>query len=150
MGASQRKTCILQLGKNDAILVQNMLLTQIVEELTKQLSKFPKQFKQMQETSSKPHHITFCELCTCDHPTGFCLQTVEEVNYIGNQQQRQAPYQGNKGYQCGNNAIYGQVWGQDTRPSNRQDPYKKLNQHPPQPPNQLRVSILEKSVDLEN
>lgn len=40
-GSSQRKPVILDLGTNDAILVQNKSLTQIVEELTKQLSKLP-------------------------------------------------------------------------------------------------------------
>lgn len=40
-GASQWKAGILELGMNDAILAHNMLLSQTVEELTKQLSKLP-------------------------------------------------------------------------------------------------------------
>lgn len=46
-GSSQRKPGILELGTNDAILDQNKLLIQTVEELTKQISKLPQQFKQL-------------------------------------------------------------------------------------------------------
>lgn len=35
------KDGIIELGTNDAILAQNKLLTQTVEELAKQLSKLP-------------------------------------------------------------------------------------------------------------
>lgn len=40
-----------------------------------------------------------------------------------NQQQRQALYQSNQGYQRGNNVSYSQVCRQDTRSSNKQVPY---------------------------
>lgn len=46
-GASQQKAGILELWTNDVILAQNKLLTQTVEELTKQLSTLPQQFKHM-------------------------------------------------------------------------------------------------------
>lgn len=49
-----RKAEISGLGTNSIILAQNKLLTQIVEELTKQLSKLAKQLKEMQEAHSKP------------------------------------------------------------------------------------------------
>lgn len=39
--SSQRKAGIIVLGTNDAILAQNKLLTQTMEELTKKLSKLP-------------------------------------------------------------------------------------------------------------
>lgn len=71
-GTTQRKYRILELGANDAILAQKELLTQIVEELNKQLSKLPQQLKKMHETSSKPQQVSFCEFCISDHPTGFC------------------------------------------------------------------------------
>ena len=62
----------------------------------------------MHGTTSKPQQIAYYELCTCDHPTGFLPPINEEVNYMGDQQQRPAPYQGNQSYQHGNNANYGQ------------------------------------------
>ncbi|XP_058767248.1 uncharacterized protein LOC131640898 [Vicia villosa] len=43
-----------------------------------------------------------------DHQTGFCPPLNEEVNYLGNQQQRQTPYQNNQGYPYNNNTSYGQ------------------------------------------
>lgn len=46
---------------------------------------------------------------------------------MGNQQQKQTPYQGNQGYQCRNNANYGQGWRQDAGPSNRKNPYHNFN-----------------------
>lgn len=79
-----------------------------MEELTKQLLKLPQQFKQIQETPSKPRQITYCELCTGDHPIGFYPQADEEANYMGNQQQREARYQSNQGYEHRNNVNYGQ------------------------------------------
>ncbi|XP_058727136.1 uncharacterized protein LOC131598568 [Vicia villosa] len=105
-GTVQKKAGILELGTNDAILAQNKLLTQTVEELTKQLSKLPQQLKEMHGSSSTSQQVALCELCTGDHPTGFCPPINEEVKYMGNQQQRQVPY--NQGYQHNNNASYGQ------------------------------------------
>lgn len=78
----------------------------------------------MQETPNKPQQIAFCELFMGNHPTGFCPPALEKVNYMGNQQQMQTPYQGNQGYQRRNNTSYGQGWRQDTGPSNRQNPYQ--------------------------
>lgn len=46
---SPRKTFIIKLNTNDAILAQNKLLTQIVDELTKKLPKLPRQLKGMKE-----------------------------------------------------------------------------------------------------
>lgn len=40
IGVSQRKAGILEFGTNDAMLAQNKLLTQTVEEITKQPLKF--------------------------------------------------------------------------------------------------------------
>ncbi|XP_058742365.1 uncharacterized protein LOC131614837 [Vicia villosa] len=105
-GTVQKKPGVLELGTNDAILAQNKLLTQTVEELTKQLSKLPQQLKDMHGSSSTSQQVAFCELCTGDHPTGFCPPINEEVKYMGNQQQRQVPY--NQGYPHNNNASYGQ------------------------------------------
>lgn len=53
-GTAQKKPEMLELGTNDAILAQNKLLTQTVEELTKQLSKLPQQLKEMQGSTGAP------------------------------------------------------------------------------------------------
>ncbi|XP_058726128.1 uncharacterized protein LOC131597447 [Vicia villosa] len=79
-GTVQKKAGILELGTNDAILAQNKLLTQTVEELIKQLSKLPQQLKEMHGSSSTSQQVALCELCTGDHPTGFCPPINEEKN----------------------------------------------------------------------
>ncbi|KAK2397155.1 hypothetical protein QL285_058761 [Trifolium repens] len=76
----QRKVGIIELDATDAMLAQNKLLTQTVEEFTKQLSKLVS----IQEVSNKSKHIAYCELCSGDHPTGYCPPSNEEVNYMGN------------------------------------------------------------------
>ncbi|KAK2357770.1 hypothetical protein QL285_095012 [Trifolium repens] len=128
---SQSKAGIFELGTSDAMLAHNKLFTQTVEALTKQLSKLPQQLKEMEEVPSKLKHIAYCELCSGDHPTGYCPPSNEEVNYMGNQQ-RQGQYQINIGYQRGINSNYGQGWRQDAGPSNRQYQYENYNQNPPQ------------------
>ncbi|XP_058774726.1 uncharacterized protein LOC131648998 [Vicia villosa] len=122
-GAIQKKLRVLELGTNDAILAQNKLLTQTVEELTKQQSKLPQQLKEMHAPASSSQQVAYCELCTGDHQTGFCPPPNEEVNYMGNQQ-RTTPYQNNQNFQRGNNANYGQGWRQDTGTANRPHQYQ--------------------------
>ncbi|MCH84438.1 reverse transcriptase, partial [Trifolium medium] len=78
---SQRKPGILELDTSDDVLAQNKLLTNTVEELSKQMSKLIS----LQEGSSKAKQVAYCKLCTGDHPTGYCPPTNEEVNYMGNQ-----------------------------------------------------------------
>jgi hypothetical protein len=140
---SQRKPGVIELGVPDAMLAQNKLISQSLEEITKQLSKLPQQFKEMQE---KPKQIASCELCNGDHPTGYCPPPGEEVNYMGNQnQQRQAPYQNNAGYQRGGNSNYNQGWRQDVSSSNRPRQYESFNQPQP-PPQQQQSSNLEETM----
>ncbi|GAU46944.1 hypothetical protein TSUD_180480 [Trifolium subterraneum] len=124
---SQRKPGILELDSSDAVLAQNKLLTNTVDQLSKQMSRMIS----LQEESSKAKQVAYCELCTGDHPTGHCPPTNEEVNFMG-AQQRQGQYQNNAGYQRNNNATYGQGWRQDAGPSNRQRQYESFNQPPPQ------------------
>jgi hypothetical protein len=112
---SQRKPGVLELDASDAVLAQNKLLTNTVDQLTKQMTKLIN----LQEESSKAKQAAYCELCIGDHPTGHCPPTNEEVNFLGNQQ-RQGQYQNNTGYQRGNNSNYGQGWKQDVGTSNRQ------------------------------
>ncbi|MCH83535.1 hypothetical protein A2U01_0004360, partial [Trifolium medium] len=123
----QRKLGILELDTSDVVLAQNKLLTNIVEELSKQMSKLIT----LHEGSSKAKQVAVCELCTGDHPTGHCPPSQEEVNFMGNQQ-RQGQYQNNTGYQRGNNSIYGQGWRHDVGSSNRQRQYESYSQPPTQ------------------
>lgn len=96
----------------------------------------------MHGTMSKPQQIAYYEFCTGDHPTGFCPPINEEVNYMGNQQQRLAPYKGNQSYQCENNANYGQGWRQEAGPSKRPNQFQNLHQqlqNHPQPDKNIKA-----------
>ncbi|GAU46631.1 hypothetical protein TSUD_284790 [Trifolium subterraneum] len=124
---NQRKQGILELDTPDAVLTQNKLLTNTVEELSKQMSKL----MTFHEGSSKTKQVAACELCAGDHPTGHCPPSREEVNFMGNQQ-RQSQYPNNAGYQRGSNSNYGQGWRQDVGSSSRQRQYESYSQPPPQ------------------
>ncbi|XP_058733363.1 uncharacterized protein LOC131604972 [Vicia villosa] len=143
-GVSQRKPNIIELGTNDAILAQNKLLFQQVEELTKKMARLPQQLKELQELPNKNKQVAQCELCSGEHPTGYCPPINAGANYMGNQnqggyQQRQAPYQNQGGYQQRQNA---QPYSQGWRPENfnRQNPYQ-------QPPPQDKPSKLEETLN---
>jgi hypothetical protein len=140
--SSQRNAGIIEHGATDAMLAQNKILAQALEELTKQLSKLPQQLKEILEMPSKPKHVAYCELCNGDHATGYCPPSNEEVNYMENQQ-KQGQYQGNTGYQRGNNPNYGQGWRHDAGLSNIQHQYENYNQNPPQ---HVRNSRLEDTL----
>ncbi|GAU37821.1 hypothetical protein TSUD_276390 [Trifolium subterraneum] len=71
---SQRKPGILELDTSYAVLAQNKLLTNTVEELSKQMSKLIS----IQEGQSKAKQVAYCQLCTGDHPTGHCSPNDEE------------------------------------------------------------------------
>ncbi|XP_045810252.1 uncharacterized protein LOC123904661 [Trifolium pratense] len=135
---TQRKPGILELDTSDAMLAQNKLLTNTVEELSKQMSKIIT----LQEGAGKAKQVASCELCTGDHPTGHCPPSHEEVNFMANQQ-RQSQYPNNAGYQRGNNSNYGQGWRQDVGSSNRQRQYESYSQPPVQ---QTQNSNLEEAL----
>lgn len=125
------------MGINDTILTQNKFLSQHVELLTQQISKFPQQIKEMQKTPNKHQQVTSYELCKEDHPTNFYPPIGEEVNYMVNPNQnqgyqpRKAPYQNNQGYQQrGNNQGYQQGWRKEVGPSYHQNPYQNYSQPP--------------------
>ncbi|GAU21677.1 hypothetical protein TSUD_242490 [Trifolium subterraneum] len=121
-----KKAGILELDTSDAVLAQNKLLTNTVDQLSKQMARMIS----LQEETGKAKQVAFCELCTGDHATRHCPPTKEEVNFMGNQP-RQNQYQNNAGYQRNNNANYGQGWRQDAGSSNRQRQYESFNQPPP-------------------
>ncbi|CAJ2643485.1 unnamed protein product [Trifolium pratense] len=135
---TQRKPGILELDPSDAVLAQNKLLTNTVEELSKQMSKL----MTLQEGSGKAKQVASCELCTGNHPTGHCPPSLEEVNFMANQQ-RQSQYPNNAGYQRGNNSNYGQGWKQDGGSANRQRQYESYSQPPVQ---QTQNSNLEEAL----
>ena len=141
-GNSLKKAGVLELGKNDAILAQNKLISQQVELLTQQI-------KELREPS-KAKQIACCELCKGEHDTGFCPPPgFDEVNYMANQrnyqprqQQQQQPYQphpqnqqqqfqGNQGFQPRSNYYHNQGYGGGS--SSRQNPPQNPYQ-PQQPP----------------
>jgi hypothetical protein len=151
---SQRKTGVLELGSNDANLAQNKILTQQLEEMKIQMKEMPKLIKEQLQKESRHQQVNFCELCTGDHPTGYCpLPLEEEVNFIGNQQRpmqyqgqypgtsNQGRYPGNNNYQRGNN--YQQPLRPTAGPSNQQ-PFNNFQQNPPQ---QDRTQKLEDTLN---
>ncbi|GAU48951.1 hypothetical protein TSUD_285400 [Trifolium subterraneum] len=123
---AHKKAGILELDASDAVLAQNKLLTNTVDQLSKQMARMIS----LREETGKAKQVAFCELCTGDHATGHCPPTNEEVNFMSNQP-RQNQYQNNAGYQRNNNANYGQGWRQDAGSSNRQRQYESFNQPPP-------------------
>jgi hypothetical protein len=88
---SQWKSGILELDANDAVLAQNKLLTQQMEAMQKEMRAMPKQILESLQKEGGTSQVNTCELCTGDHPTGFCPAPgsfEEEVKFVGNQQQR--------------------------------------------------------------
>jgi hypothetical protein len=90
---SQRKfgSGILELEASDAELAQNKLLTQQMEAMQKEMRAMPKQILDSFQKEGGTSQVNICELCTGDHPIGFCPAPgsfEEEVNFVGNQQQR--------------------------------------------------------------
>ena len=84
-GAPPQQKGVLQLQSHDALLAQNKIITQRLENLTKKLSQFPKELQNVSQVQQK-----LCELCGGDHIKGQCAvpkNLIEEVNYMGNQNQ---------------------------------------------------------------
>jgi hypothetical protein len=128
--AQKKQSGMIELGTSDAMLAQNKLLTNTVEELSKKMSKLIS----IQEDQSKPKQVAACQLYNGDHPTGHCPPATEEVRYVSNQpRQGQYQNQNNPGYQRGTNPNYTQGWRQDTGPSNRQRQFESYTQPPTQP-----------------
>jgi len=139
---AHRKSGILELGSSEANLAQNKILTQQLKEMKTQMKEMPKLIKEQLQKEQRHQQEHLCEMCSGDHPTGYCPpQQQEEVNYVGNQQrpgQFQGQYPGNSNqqqYPNNNNFQRGNNFGQPKRstvgPSNQQ-PYKNFQQYPPQ------------------
>ncbi|XP_027903621.1 uncharacterized protein LOC114163516 [Vigna unguiculata] len=128
----QRKG-VLDLSTTDAILVQNKILTQQIEALTKQMSKLPEQLQVVQ--SSPSQQPMRCDFCGGDHPNGHCSyqsSSQGEVQYVSNQG-RPGNFSNNNNFSQGwrNNPNQNFGWKQDAGPSNRQPPYQQQQQHYP-------------------
>ncbi|XP_020201932.1 uncharacterized protein LOC109787777 [Cajanus cajan] len=87
------KRRILELDTQNAILAQNKLLSQQMEELKKQMSKL------QVGSSSRSQQVMRCDFCAGDHPNGHCTiskpDQEEEVNYMNNPG-RQGNFSGNE------------------------------------------------------
>ncbi|XP_058725541.1 uncharacterized protein LOC131596820 [Vicia villosa] len=84
-GVVQKKPRLIELGTNDVILAKNKLLSQQVEELTKQMARLPQQLKEMQDRN-KNNQVALCELCSGDHLIGYIPPNFEtQVGQLANQ-----------------------------------------------------------------
>jgi len=72
----------------NALLCQNKILTQQIEQLTTQMAKLPQQLHVVHSSQSQSHPIR-CDFCGGDHPNGHCSyqnnSPEAKVNYMGNQ-----------------------------------------------------------------
>ena len=128
--SAHRKSGVLELGSSDANLAQNKILTQQLEEMKNQMKEISKLIKEQLQREQRHQQVHFCEMCSGEHPTGYCTPQQEEVNYVGNQQrprQFQGQYSGNSNQQrCPNNNNFqrgnnfGQPWRSTAEPSNEQ------------------------------
>jgi len=96
-----------------------------------QMKEMPKLIKEQLQKEQRHQQVHTYEMCSGDHPTGYCPpQQEEEVNYVGNQQ-RTGQFQGqfsgnsnqqrfpnNNNYQRNNN--FGQPRRSTVGPSNQQ------------------------------
>ncbi|XP_020238435.1 uncharacterized protein LOC109817567 [Cajanus cajan] len=117
------KRGILELDTQNAILAQNKLLSQQMEELKKQMSKL------QVGSSSHSQQVMRCDFCAGDHSNGHCTiskpDQEEEVNYMNNPR-RQGNFSGNYNQNQGwrNNQNQYSGWKQEAGPSQRQPPQK--------------------------
>ena len=71
-------------------MVQNKLLTQQIDVLTKQIFKIP-QLQSVQTTQSGAQQVLSYALCGSGHPSDQCFMhggSQEEMNYMGNKNQK--------------------------------------------------------------
>ena len=109
----------------DALLAQNKILTQQIEQLTAQIAKQPQNLNVVHSSQSQTIPI-WCDFCGGDHPNGHCSYQTNspeaEVNYMGNQG-RQGGFSNNysQGWKNNQNQNFG--WKQDYDSSNKQGPF---------------------------
>nr|KYP63753.1 hypothetical protein KK1_018335 [Cajanus cajan] len=130
------KRGILELDTQNAILAQNKLLCQQMEEIEKQMSKL------QVGSSSRSQQVMRCDFCAGDHPNGHCSisesEQEEEVNYMNNPG-RQGNFSGNNNQNQGwrNNQNQYSGWKQEAGPSQRQPPQKPYQNQSAYQPDRL-------------
>jgi len=98
------KRSLLELSSQDALLVQNKLLSKQLEALTETLSKLPTQLHARQPSPSSVLQVAGCVICGGAHDSGCCIpreDTAHEVNYMGNQPRPNFNAGGYSGFQHG-------------------------------------------------
>ncbi|XP_020209235.1 uncharacterized protein LOC109794168, partial [Cajanus cajan] len=130
------KRGILELDTQNAILAQNKLLSQQMEEIRKQMSKL------QVGSSSRSQQVMRCDFCAGDHPNGQCSisesEQEEEVNYMNNpgrQGNFSGNYNQNQGWRNNQNQYSG--WKQEAGPSQRQPPQKPYQNQSSYQPDRL-------------
>ena len=111
----------------DALLAQNKIMTQQIEQLTTQMAKLPQQLHVVHSSQSQSQPIR-CDLCGSDHPNGHCSYQNNspkvEVNYMSNQGRQGGGFSNNYslGWRSKKNQNFG--WRQDHGSSNMQGPFQ--------------------------
>ena len=99
------KKSLLELTSQDALLVQNKLLSKQLEVLTETLSKLPTQIHSAQTSHYFVLQVAGCTICGGAHESGCCIpngeQVTHEVNYMGNQPRNNFNAGGFSGFQHG-------------------------------------------------
>ncbi|XP_014517227.1 uncharacterized protein LOC106774697 [Vigna radiata var. radiata] len=88
-GVIVQKRGVLQLTTEDALLAQNKLLSQQLDNLSKIIAQLPKELRNVSQAQQQ-----LCDLCGSDHVNGQCAfpeKAQEEANYLGNQFQKPQP-----------------------------------------------------------
>jgi len=133
----QQKKGMFDLNTTYALLAQNKILTQQIEALTKQMTKFLQQLQVVQSSQNQSQSMS-CDFCGGNYPNGQCSYqnnpSQEDVTYMGNQG-RQGGFSGNyqnnnmsQGWRGNQNQGFG--WKQDVGSSNKQPPYHQQQQIP--------------------
>ncbi|XP_014515641.1 uncharacterized protein LOC106773465 [Vigna radiata var. radiata] len=82
-GVIAQKRGVLQLPTKDALLAQNKLLSQQLDNLSKIIAQLPKEMRNVSQAQQP-----LCDFCGGDHVNGQCAfpeEAQEEANYMGNQ-----------------------------------------------------------------
>ena len=118
------------MNTTDALLVQNKILTQQLEQLTAQMTQLPQKLHVVQSLQSQNVPL-WCDFCGGDHLNGHCSYQNNafeaEVNYMGNQG-RQGGFSNNysQGWKNNQNQNFG--WKRDYNSSNKQGPFQQRHQ----------------------
>jgi len=127
---NHKKRGVLELNTANALLAQNKILTQQLEQMTAHMTLLPQKFHAVQSLQSQNVPLR-CDFCGGDHPNGHCSYQNNayeaEVNYMGNQgRQGGFSYNYPQGWKNNQNQNFG--WKQDYNSSNKQGPFQQQHQ----------------------